>query len=275
MKNTFRMLALAFIVTACARASETVKLEPNATLHFEFPDLPATLAMMDGGKNQPAQLTAQLPENYSRDGRFPLCIYLDGGDGGPGDKQDIARKIVGPRDFICVNLPLFKRTYTTNDLLVSLDDFETVSRAYRVMLQKLLAAVPNITPERSVCGGFSNGAHTTALLVAGQDEFILHHFQGFYIVEGGAFLAENTLQKSSLKHFRFLFLHGDYAGSVPGAEPQGFLLLGRAVEHYAKTQNLDFTSVIMRNTGHDFPPEYMALAGRWIRGEKLPTAEKE
>jgi predicted esterase len=273
MKTILRMLALALVVTACVRGSEAVKLEPNATLRFEFPDLPATLAMMDGGKNEPAQLTAQLPDNYSRDGRFPLCVYLDGGDGGPGDKQDIARKIVGSRDFICVNLPLFKRVYTTNDVLVLLDDFEVVSRAYRVMLQKLLAAVSNVTPERSVFGGFSNGAHTTALLVAGQDEFILHHFQGFYFAEGGAFLAANALQKPAIKNFRFLFLHGDYPGSVPDSEEYGFRNL--AIERFAKEQNLDFTTVVMLKTGHDFPPKYMAIAGQWIRGEKLPNAEKE
>ena len=253
-----------------------MKLEPNATLRFDFPGLPDTLATMDTGEKQPARLTAQLPENYSRDGRFPLCVYLDGGDGGRGDKPGIARAIAGSTNFICVNLPLFKRAYNTNDgPLVSLDDFATVSPAYRAMLQKLLDTVPNITVERSVFGGFSNGAHTTALLVAGQDEFILHHFQAFYFAEGGAFLAENTLQKGSLKQFRFLFLHGDYASSVPGTEPQGFLLLGRAIQYFAKKQNLDFTTVIMRNTEHALPPKYMAIAGQWIRGEKLPNTEKE
>lgn len=268
------MLALVLAVTTCANGAEAVKLEPNATLHFEFPDLPDTLATVQSGVKQPAQLTAQLPENYSRDGKFPICVYLDGGAGGPGDKQDIARKIVGSRDFICVNLPLFKRAYNTNDgVLISMDDFETVSRACRAMLQKLLAAVPNITPERSVFGGFSNGAHTTALLVAGQDEFILHHFQAFYFVEGGDFLAANALHKNSMKHSRFLFLHGDYSGGVQGSEGHGFI--NRAIEHYAKAENLDFTTVVMRNTGHDFPPKYMAIAGQWIRGEKLPDLGKK
>jgi predicted esterase len=213
-----------------------------------------------------------LPDNYSADGTFPLCVYLDGWDGGRGDRPGIARAIVGSRDFICVNMPLFKRAYSTNGgdlgLLITVDDFETVSRAYRMMLQKLFEAVPNITPERSVFGGFSNGAHTTSLLIAGQDELILHHFQAFYFVEGGAFLAANTLEKPSpsMKHFRFLFVHGDYSS--------GFR--NHAIEECAKEQNLDFTTVVMPNTGHAFPPKYMAITGQWIRGEKLPsTAQKE
>ena len=91
-----------------------------------------------------------------------------------------------PRDFICVSLPLFKRAYDKKDGgRVSMEDFETVSRAYRTMLQKLYDAVPNTTPERSALGGFSNGAHTVAVLLAGQDEFILSHFRAFYFVDGG------------------------------------------------------------------------------------------
>jgi len=265
-------MALSLVIVARALGAETVRLEPNAILRFDFTNLPATLATMNTGDKQPARLTAQLPENYSRDGKFPLCVYLDGWDGGRGDRPGIARAIVGPTNFICVNLPLFKRAYSTNDgdlgLLISVDDFETVNRAYREMLQKLFDAVPNITPEHSAFGGFSNGAHTTSLLIAGQDEFIAQHFQALYFVEGGAFLAANTLEKPSplMKHFHFLFLHGDYSN--------GFR--NRAIEECAKEQGLDFTTVVMHDTGHAFPPNYMALAGQWIRGEKLAnTKQKE
>jgi predicted esterase len=271
MQNTLKILALVFVVIARAQGAEVVSLEPDATLRFEYPDLPDTLATMDTGERQPARLTARLPENYSRDDRFPLCVYLDGGNGGRGDKPGIARAIVGSTNFICVNLPLFKRAYNTNDSsLVSVDDFVIVSHAYHDMLQKLYDSVPNITTEHSVFGGFSNGAHTTALLVAGQDEFILHHFQGFYIVEGGAPLAANALQKHSLKQSRFLFLHGDYPDSTPGIEGWGFI--NHAIEYFAKAEKLDFTTIPMLKTGHDFPPKYMAIAGQWIRGEKLPSA---
>jgi hypothetical protein len=274
MKNAFKMLVLAFVAAARACGGEALMLKADVTLRFAFPDLPDTFATMESGVKQPAQLTARLPENYSREGRFPLCVYLEGGSGGRGDRHGIARAIVGARDFICVNLPLFKRAYHTNDGgLVSLDDFPTVSRAYGTMLQKLLDTVPNITPERSVLGGFSNGAHTAALLVAGEDEFTLRHFQAFYFAEGGAPLAANALQKNSLRRLRFLYLRSDRAGSLPGTE--GWPCISQAIEHFAKAQTLDFTTIVMRDTGHDFPPKYMALTGRWIRGERPPLIEKE
>jgi predicted esterase len=274
MRNGFRWLALALVLTVWACGAEAGKLEPNAILRFEFPNLPDTLAMMVSGQSRPVEFKAQLPENYSRDGRFPLCVYLGGGDGGRGDDLGTARAIAGPRDFVCVNLPLFKRAYNTNyGVMISLDDFQTVSEAYRVMLKKLLKAVPNISPERSALGGFSNGAHTTALLIAGRDEFILRHFQAFYFAEGGVFLAANALNKKVVKQCRFLFLRGDYLDSAPGAE--GYRLRNQAIEQIAKAENLDFTTVVMRNTGHEFPPKYRAIAGQWIRGEKLPDIEKQ
>lgn len=280
MKNALKILVLIFVLIVRARSAESAKLEPNAILRFDFPDLPDTLATMNTGEKQPAQLTAQLPENYSRAGKFPLCVYIDGWDGGRGDKPSIARAIVGSTNFICVNLPVFKRAYSTNDgLLVSVEDLETVSHAYDKMLSKLLDTVPNITVEHSAFGGFSNGAHTTGLLVAGQDEFILRHIQAFYLVEGGfGFLAANALHKSSLKHYRFLLLRGDQADDdQPRSKSQREhnTLLARAVELEAAEHSLDFTSIVMHGYRHEFPPKYMAVAGQWIRGEKLPSTEKE
>lgn len=275
MKNAPKILVLILVFVVRVGAAELTKLEPNAILRFDFADLPDTLATITTGDKQPARLTAQLPENYSQDGKFPVCVYLDGGDGGRGSKPGIARAIVGPTNFICVNLPLFKRT--NDKTVIALDDFEIVSRAHRSMLQKLFETVPNITPERSVFGGFSNGAHTSAVLIAGQDEFLLRHFQAFYIVEGGfGPLAANALRKPTLRHCRFLMLRADQADDDKPkgkAEREHNTHLALALEYEAQEFDLDFTSIIMRGCGHDFPPKYMAIAGQWIRGEKLASTE--
>ncbi len=88
---------------------------------------------------------------------------------GRGDTLPRDPKAIGSNDFICASLPLFKRAFDKRDgVLVTIDDFETASRAYRAMFQKLFDTVPNITPEKSALGGFSNGAHMTALLLGGQ-----------------------------------------------------------------------------------------------------------
>jgi hypothetical protein len=230
---------------------------------------------METSDKQPARLTAQLPENYSREGKFPICVYLDGGNGGRGDKQGIARRIVGSRDFICVNLPLFKRT--NDGVLVSMDDFQSVSLAYHSMLQQLFDTVTNITTEGSALGGFSNGAHTTGVLLAAHDEFILSHFRAFYFVDGGfGPLAANALPKPAMKLCRFLVLRGENPDDDQidsKAERESDTHLALALEFEAQKLHLNFTSLNMSGIGHDFPPKYIAIVGEWIRNEKLPSAK--
>lgn len=65
----------ALLLTGTPAGAETVRLEPNAILRLDFPDLPDTLATIDTGEKKLARLTAQLPENYSLEGRFPLCVF--------------------------------------------------------------------------------------------------------------------------------------------------------------------------------------------------------
>src|SRR6185436_2661225 len=176
MKSALAIIGASLLAVVSAFGADSVKLEPNAIISFEFPDLSETLATKLLGEKEPARLTAELPDNYAPGAKFPLCVFLGGGHGGRGKLHPIQRAIAGKQDFISVALPLFKRTYDGSEgALVSMDDLDAISQAYRVMLQKLLDAVPNVTPERSAFGVFSNGAHTTAVLLAGQYEFILRN----------------------------------------------------------------------------------------------------
>jgi hypothetical protein len=259
-------MVIALGVVASTRGAAGIALEASARWQLEFANLPDTLATMSTGQRQPARLTVRLPANYSRESKFPLFAFLNGDDGGRGDTLPVDPKIIGSNDFICASLPLFKRAFDKMDgVLVTVDDFETVSRAYRVMFQKLFDTVPNIAPERSALGGFSNGAHTTALLLAGKDDFILSHFHAFYFVEGGNPLAANALHQAALKPCRFLLMCGD----------QGKDYLSPPLEFEAKKHGLDFTFMTMRDTGHEFPPKYQRLLGQWIRGERLSETDQK
>jgi hypothetical protein len=275
MKATLAIFVSVFLFRLPSFGGDQQRLEPNSTLCYDFPELPDTLLTKATGRRQPARLTAQLPANYSSAGTFPLFVFLNGGDGGPADSP-VGRVIVGPRDFVCVNMPLFKRTFDTNEnggLLISIDDFQTASGAYRVMLQRLLGAVPNIATERSAFGGGSNGAHITAVLLAGQDEFILQHFRAFFFWEGGVdILAGHVLEKASSKHCRFLLMRGDQPMKGPGFPEyrEYYTHLTRALEYAAKAQHLDFTSIVVRGYGHEFPSEYFPVIDAWVRQQKLP-----
>jgi len=72
MNGAFQMVAGLLFLTASACQGDGFKLEPNATLRFDFPELPETLHAKAAGSHKPALLTAQLPENYSLTASFPF-----------------------------------------------------------------------------------------------------------------------------------------------------------------------------------------------------------
>ncbi len=259
------MKALLFLLlTGSALASD---LKPNATLALDFPELPNTLAGMVSGIPKVAQLGAILPANYSPRARHPLFVYLKGGSGGPEDDGAMARDIVGPEDFIAVQMPLFKKNQPKGKTLpVTMEDLLIVSAAYRTMLEKLAATVPNIDWERSIIGGHSNGAHTLSVLLAANDEFILQHFHGFWFHEGGFTLLPACLRG---KEGRFLALIGD--DGMTGTSEFRQLMLDQAslIERQAKLMKADLQVITMRGYGHDVPPEYMRNVRQFARGKPL------
>jgi hypothetical protein len=283
MNSPLRIASI--LLTVCClsvQATDHVNLAPNAILSFTFPDLPETFFSKATHQKYPPMLSARLPENYTRDGKFPLFVFLNGGNGGRGDSSP-ARDIVGPRDFIVVSVPLFRDASgakapplpgVNTDALVNINDAPVLGASYRVMLQKLLDAVPNISTERSTLGGFSNGAHATGALLAAKDPFILDHFTAFCFFEGGMALAMNpsALQEPALKHCRFIALFGDH-DKDPKLQTMRKLVAEPLVDSLAREASLlqlDFTRIVMKGYGHETPPEYQKLLGSWIRGEKLP-----
>ena len=140
VKCACALVPFVLLCTGLVSLGAEAKLEPNSILSLVFPDLPDTLMTKSGGEKQSARMSAELPENHSRKGQFPLFIFLTGGGGGHGEAKPSARELVGNRDFICVNLPQFKRDLNTTEpfrgLSISPEDFDLISRAYQTMLQK-------------------------------------------------------------------------------------------------------------------------------------------
>lgn len=282
-------------------AEEKVELKPNAILKFEFPELPETFATMVTGNSKPAMLTAQLPSNYSTKGKFPVFVFLNGSEGGRGDSVATARIIIGDKDFICVSMPLFKldtaevsdNTKPLSDLVKSymkevkpeMDemiktavsdyskriimpaDFKPLSEAYDAMLKKLFETVPNTTVERSAIGGFSNGAHATGVLLAGQDKFLMEHFQSFFLWEGGIFVPKEMFGKPVMKPLRLILIYGDQPVDDPARLM--YMNIAGAMEQEARKQKLDFTSLVMKGHGHDMPDQYSKILAKWIKGNQV------
>lgn len=268
----FLPLALSLLLGSplAISAAAAPELKPGAILEFHFPELSENLATWFENQPVPNVLVAELPANYTPEGRFPIITYIDGGTGGIYLRTKRLREAVGPNDYICLRLPLFKAAKIPTDpaggKAVLSKDFDVIRKNYRVMLQRLFDAVPNITRERSIFGGFSNGAHTTAVLLEGRDDFLLEHFTHFYFAEGGIRqLTADTLSNPALRDAHFLVLIGDRGRGNP-FEGEGFAGKFAAV---AKSSGLDFTLLPMRGYGHELPLDYLKLLRPWAAGEPL------
>ena len=243
------------------------RLKPGATLEFRFPDLPPTLWARTHRRRRAARMLVCLPRDYRPDRQFPMVVFLGGGDGAAGTRADAdyVRKVVGNRGFIGVSLPLFKKDLDRTEkyggiLLSAFDDYPLIARCYRRMLGELLAAVPNIAPGAGAIGGFSNGGHTTALLLSAVDPFILKHFRSFFLLDGGFFIA--SLHKSVIGRKRILHLVG---GSRRKAWRRWLLAFLDGACGAARKAGRDVTLLKMPNVEHAFPDEYIGALRKWLR----------
>jgi hypothetical protein len=260
---------VAFSVTATAQ-----ELTPGKITEITFPnsDIPPTLNSVMTGTTSVPGLAYRLPDDFDPSKTFPLLVYVPGGNGGSNGNIANAEAIVGTRGWIVASLPLFKKSVDhaepAGGLIVSFQDFPTISRAYRIMLGRLFELVPNIDRERSAMIGFSNGALTLAILVTCQDEFVLAHFRSFCLVDNGMFHLTD-LHKKGARDSRFLVLVGDREDYGRELKIRG----SRLLQDEWKLLGVNLSCQIMQDTGHEFPDRYMALVGRWLRNE--PSAGQE
>lgn len=264
MKRFSILLALvASIVSRGALASHAQ--EPVV---IEFPELGPTLLELATGKKVVPTLMYQLPDNFEEGKEYPVFVFLSGGTGG-GQKSgglQRARTITGGRDFIAVSLPNYRNTTALDsdalfeDLLIGVDDYPAIEKAYTVMFAKFFATVPQARKSGNVMGGFSNGAHITSVLLSCQDPTTLKHFSNFIFADGGIWLS--GLQRQSMKKCRFLGLYGDT--DTYWTRPV-IIQQFQTMKATADAQKIDFELIVMEGTGHRFPAEYDDQVWRWIQ----------
>jgi predicted esterase len=245
---------------------KTYRLRANRVIEIRFPDLPDTFYAKRMRRRIQPTMTFHLPRNYSAAGRFPLIVYLDGGHGGPSTKKTIgkARMITDDREYIAVTLPLFKKTMDPAEayeglLMGAREDYPLISRCFRTMLTELERVVPNIDFERSSLGGFSNGAHTIAVLLSEPDRFITRHFRNFYLVEGGWRMS--ALHKAVFKEKNFLYLMG---GKHRKRQLSQVVKIAEGHARIGRKWGVNIEARRMYGVGHAFPERYMRSVRAWI-----------
>ncbi|MGD2174627.1 MAG: hypothetical protein PVJ27_04420, partial [Candidatus Brocadiaceae bacterium] len=188
------------------------------------------------------------------------------GSGGNGGTAAPGPAITEGRDFVCARMPLFKESIAPlNDrnrwsrLFID-NDADVIWKAYRVMLQKLHAVVPNVDPSHSAMGGFSNGANTAAVLLNTRPAELLEHVRAFFFIEGGGHLE----QYEALSGRPLLLLQGEESGRW----------LTR-VRDRAREAGAEVHHALMPGVGHGFPAPERVRLRRWLRQSVLerPTEE--
>lgn len=236
-------------------------------VEIEFPDLGPSLLELATGKTQTPTLLYQLPDNFEKEKTYPVFVFLAGGSGG-GQKSgglDCARAITGGKDFIAVSLPLYRDTKELikeavfDDLLIGTDDYPAISKAYSAMFETFFEEVPQARKTGNIMGGFSNGAHTTSVLLSCQDKSTLDHFSHFIFADGGVWLS--GLLREPMKKCRFLGLYGDTdkAWTRPVMIQQF-----KNMKAIADAQKIDFELIVMKGIGHSFPAQYNGQVRDWI-----------
>jgi hypothetical protein len=289
MSKLVASLAAFILVTASLAAA--AELQPGDSIRLEFPNLPPTLLAMKTGQPIVPQLTARLPQDYVSSRRFPLFVFIEGGEGGRGDAD--VRHYIGDRGFVTVNLPLFVKSLTPpptslvipEDLAHSLppedaaaleelaqvqipgvitaNDEPVLASSWAAMLQKLKERIPNLDPKYSIIAGFSNGAHAIGYVLAGRDPFLRRNFHSFAMIEGGvgALLEGKAWLTPDLAGSRILVMFSD-SGKNEGPQAKKFrplvVQIARRFTELATEKYLDSTLEVMAGAGHTFPPAYQA-----------------
>ncbi len=238
-------------------AEPETKLVPGRTVTIQFSEMPPTFYAVYQKKDTKAQMTMFLPTNYDPGKKFPLLIFLNGGDGGTGSELGVARSLCQGKDFVCVSVPLFKKgdPNAPGGYVMNAEDGRYMWPLFKTMLAKLDEVIPNIDPAHRVFGGFSNGAHATAALLDASDGEIARRFCAFLFVEGGGRLQHYDL----LKGKPFLMV-----SSNAKSQPRAQQICEAAKAAGAKA------ALIVEDVGkHDFPVSAYPAVRQWLRGSAL------
>lgn len=232
---------------------------PDSEIQKVFPRLPQPLWSQVQGESLESSLSISFPENYNTTDRFPLFIWLGGGSGGAGDNVEWARSITQNRDFVCVNLPLYKQSLAPlaadqsnawSRIIIQQEDSDFIWRQYQVLFRNLFRLVPNLDREHIFLGGFSNGANTIAVLLNNTDINLFPYINHFILVEGGNSLSSFSRVNGS----PLLIIEGDQR------MPRFFEIPVAAMQDEHPTVEY----ILMEETGHEFPERYQEQLRQWM-----------
>lgn len=227
---------------------------PGAMLRFNFPEL----AMDRHGALTACHL--KLPASYDKAKRYPLVVWLNGGEGG----NQPNKSFLPAGDFITVGLPYPKGANNPSQPSM-VGDYGKVWAYHRFILDEIAKVIPNLDRARSIIAGFSNGGHAIdGMLRLNDGAKLADYFGVFIFVEGGGTPYSSL---GELTDLRGKFAYACW-GELKGSNKPNTSYLPKAL----KAKGATVVGSEMVGVGHAFAESEKPKIAAWI--EKVGLAKK-
>ena len=244
-------------VKAVPRPELKVLIAPGASLKFDFPELTVDRY----GAMAACHLT--LPADYDAKKKYPLVVWLGGGEGGNTPNKSF----LPAGDFIIVGLPYPKGANNPGQANM-VGDYAKVWTYHRTMLDEIAQLIPNIDKSHSIIAGFSNGGHAIdgMLRLSGKPK-LTDYFGTFIFADGGGTVYSS---KGNLPNLKDKFAYACWGGEK-GSNKPNTSQLPKAL----KAKGATVVGSEMAGVGHAFAVSEHAKVAEWLEKVALATPAKK
>ena len=230
---------------------------PGASLKFDFPELTVDRY----GAMAACHLT--LPVDYDAKKKYPLVVWLGGGEGGNTPNKSFLPE----GDFIIVGLPYPKGANNPGQANM-VGDYAKVWTYHHFMLDEIAKLIPNIDKAHSIIAGFSNGGHAIdgMLRLSGKPK-LTDYFGVFIFADGGGTVYSS---KGSLPDLKGKFAYACWGGEK-GSNKPNTSQLPKAL----KAKGATVVGSEMAGVGHSFGESEKPKVAEWIEKVALATPTKK
>jgi len=245
------------IEKAVPRTELKAQVASGAALKFDFPELTVDR------KGAMAACHLTLPADYEATKKYPLVVWLGGGEGG----NTPSKAFLPEGDFILVGLPYPKGANNPAQANM-VGDYAKVWAYHRFMLEEIAKVIPNIDKSRSIIAGFSNGGHSIDGMLRLSSGPKLTDYFGIFILADGGGTAYSS--KGNLPDLKGKFAYACW-GELKGSNKPNTSLLPKAL----KAKGATVVGSEMTGVGHSFAETEHPKVAEWLAKVALATAAKK
>ena len=242
---------------AVPRTELKASVAPGASLKFDFPELTVDR------KGAMAACHLTLPAGYEPAKKYPLVVWLGGGEGG----NTPSKAFLPEGEFIVVGLPYPKGANNPTQANM-VGDYAKVWAYQRFMLDEITKVIPNIDKSHSIIAGFSNGGHAIdGMLRLSSGPKLTDYFGVFIFADGGG---TTYTSKGNLPNLKDKFAYACW-GSEKGSNKPATSLLPKAL----KSKGATVVGSEMAGVGHSFAATEHPKVAEWLSKVALAAPAKK